>query len=98
MWSLSSREAFKVNGAELQLSIGENIGKDNDRPFYNVHEKCWHWRFFPECHCASGFKRIRSKTPKTRYVVSKYGRLTLFMRKMFSDRMLDRVLYRMFKI
>ncbi|MFB5759572.1 oxidoreductase [Paenibacillus medicaginis] len=43
-------------------------------------------------------KAIQSKTPKTRYVAGKYSKTTLFMRKVLSDRMLDRALYRMFKV
>lgn len=42
-------------------------------------------------------KAIRSKKPKTRYVAGN-ARPVLFMRKILSDRMFDRVLYQMFKI
>lgn len=42
-------------------------------------------------------KAIQSKNPKTRYVAGN-AKLALFMRKILSDRMFDRLVYRMFKI
>ncbi|GAA0370848.1 oxidoreductase [Bacillus horti] len=42
-------------------------------------------------------KAIHTKKPKTRYVAGN-ARPVLFMRKILSDRMFDRVLYQMFKI
>lgn len=42
-------------------------------------------------------KAIRSNKPKTRYVAGN-ARLVLFARKILSDRMFDRILYRMFGI
>ncbi|MDP4097391.1 oxidoreductase [Paenibacillus sp. P96] len=43
-------------------------------------------------------KAIQSKTPKIRYVAGKYSKTMLFMRKILSDHMFDRALYRMFKV
>ncbi|MFM9277164.1 oxidoreductase [Paenibacillus jiagnxiensis] len=42
-------------------------------------------------------KAIRSKKPRTRYVAGN-ARPALFMRKILSDKMFDRALYRMFRI
>jgi hypothetical protein len=42
-------------------------------------------------------KAIQSKKPKTRYVANN-AKLALFLRKILSDRMFDRVIYQMFKI
>lgn len=43
-------------------------------------------------------KAIESRKPRTRYVAGKQARSVLLLRKVLSDRMMDRVIYRMFHI
>lgn len=52
----------------------------------------------PEVIAQVVLKAIQSKKPKTRYAAGKHARTSLWMRRLLSDRMLDRVLYRMFKL
>ncbi|GGO01046.1 oxidoreductase [Saccharibacillus kuerlensis] len=42
-------------------------------------------------------KAIEARKPKTRYAAGKQARSVLLLRKVLSDRMMDRVIYRMFK-
>ncbi|PEL13343.1 oxidoreductase [Bacillus sp. AFS017336] len=43
-------------------------------------------------------KAIESKKPKTRYVAGQFAKPMMLLRKLVSDRMYDRILYKMFKM